>query len=216
MATSGRKVDQAWIDRAHHLYVNERYSTRAVAKAMGSSPVTVLKYLGPLGVMRPPGPPATEPDDGAEWLTTARALYATGLGIPAVSRQVGVTTTRLWRALTRLGEIRSPQQARQAMGPYRRTAAKDPTQLTKGTWAAYRSRYRKFEVWCTGNNAAPMPAAPGTIAAYLQSLTEAGAPAGTVAGTAAAIRAVHREHGHPIPGDGDQRRAAADVGNPGT
>jgi hypothetical protein len=69
--------------------------------------------------------------------------------------------------------------------------ASETLRLYAGDWAA-------FVTWCRVAGAAPLPAAPATVAAYLATLGER-LGAGALARRAAAIAAQHRQHGLASP-----------------
>jgi integrase len=66
------------------------------------------------------------------------------------------------------------------------------------TLRLYASDWAAFVTWCRVAGAAPLPAAPATIAAYLSTLGER-LSAGALARRAAAIAAQHRQHGLASP-----------------
>ena len=73
----------------------------------------------------------------------------------------------------------------------RRSPAPETQRLYAGDWAA-------FVAWCRLAGAAPLPAAPATVANYLATLSER-LSAGALARRAAAIAAEHRSHGLTSP-----------------
>jgi site-specific recombinase XerD len=75
--------------------------------------------------------------------------------------------------------------------PLRRSPAPETQRLYSGDWAA-------FVTWCRLAGAAPLPAAPATVATYLVSLG-ARLSAGALARRTAAIAAQHRSHGLASP-----------------
>jgi site-specific recombinase XerD len=66
------------------------------------------------------------------------------------------------------------------------------------TLRLYASDWAAFVTWCRLAGAAPLPAAPATVAAYLAALAEQ-LSAGALARRAAAIAAQHRQHGLASP-----------------
>ena len=64
----------------------------------------------------------------------------------------------------------------------------------------YARDWEAFEAWCATWGRTPLPASPGTAAAYLAPLARRLA-AGTLARHAAALNDRHRRAGHPAPGD---------------
>ena len=73
----------------------------------------------------------------------------------------------------------------------RRSPAPETLRLYASDWAA-------FVTWCRLAGAAPLPAAPATVATYLATLGER-LSAGALARRAAAIAAQHRQHGLASP-----------------
>jgi integrase len=73
-------------------------------------------------------------------------------------------------------------------------AAKSPATLR-----AYASDWLTFLEWCAFHSANPLPALPGTVAAYLASLPDAGLKAATITRRAAAIAHHHQQAGHETP-----------------
>jgi len=71
--------------------------------------------------------------------------------------------------------------------------AAETRRLYARDWAA-------FEAWCATWERTPLPASPGTAAAYLALLARRFAP-GALARHAAALNDRHRRAGHPAPGD---------------
>jgi site-specific recombinase XerD len=70
----------------------------------------------------------------------------------------------------------------------------------KNTIRAYRADWADFSLWCAGQAAAPLPAAPETIAMYLAALADAGARVSTVQRRLSAISQAHQAAGHvPSP-----------------
>src|SRR3984957_15563566 len=72
-----------------------------------------------------------------------------------------------------------------------RSPAPETLRLYASDWAA-------FVTWCRLAGAAPLPAAPATVAAYLAALADR-LSAGALARRAAAIAAQHRQHGLASP-----------------
>ena len=72
-----------------------------------------------------------------------------------------------------------------------RSPAPETLRLYASDWAA-------FVTWCRLAGAAPLPAVPATVAAYLAALADQ-LSAGALARRAAAIAAQHRQHGLPSP-----------------
>jgi hypothetical protein len=66
------------------------------------------------------------------------------------------------------------------------------------TLRLYASDWAPFVTWCRLAGAAPLPAVPVTVAAYLAALTDR-LSAGALARRAAAIAAQHRQHGLASP-----------------
>jgi site-specific recombinase XerD len=75
--------------------------------------------------------------------------------------------------------------------PPRHSPAPETLRLYASDWAA-------FVTWCRLADAAPLPAAPATVATYLATLGER-LSAGALARRAAAIAAQHRQHGLASP-----------------
>ncbi len=67
------------------------------------------------------------------------------------------------------------------------------------TRKAYASDWRDFAAWCANHGQVDLPAAPGTVAAYLGALASAGTKVSTVRRRCAAIGDVHRRAGHDNP-----------------
>jgi site-specific recombinase XerD len=78
-----------------------------------------------------------------------------------------------------------------AAPPPRRSPATETLRLYASDWGA-------FVTWCRLAGAAPLPAAPATVATYLAALGER-LSAGALARRAAAIAAQHRQHGLASP-----------------
>src|ERR1700722_12851605 len=72
-----------------------------------------------------------------------------------------------------------------------RSPASETLRLYANDWAA-------FVTWCRLAGAAPLPAVPATVAAYLTALDER-LSAGALARRAAAIASQHRQHGLASP-----------------
>jgi len=75
------------------------------------------------------------------------------------------------------------------------------------TRRAYRSDWRHFHTWCESVSAAPLPAAPATVAAYLSSLADRGRSASTISRRLAAISYAHRLKGLDSPAGSEPVRA---------
>jgi site-specific recombinase XerD len=67
------------------------------------------------------------------------------------------------------------------------------------TRRAYASDWRDFAAWCADHGQSALPAAPGTIAAYLGALASAGAKVSTVRRRISAIADAHRRSGYDNP-----------------
>jgi site-specific recombinase XerD len=68
------------------------------------------------------------------------------------------------------------------------------------TVACYLSDWTDFSRWCGQRGLLPLPALPGTIAAYLSSLADQGRKASTIARRRAAIAERHKQAGiDPVP-----------------
>jgi site-specific recombinase XerD len=74
------------------------------------------------------------------------------------------------------------------------------------TRRAYRADFEAFRDWCTERRASPLPAAPGTVAAYLAFEAGRSRPS-TINRRLAAIRYAHRFAGLPTPTDDERVRA---------
>ena len=88
----------------------------------------------------------------------------------------------LGRALPDLAE-RVVETAREARAP--------------NTQRAYASDWRQFQAWCDELGVSPLPAAPQTIALFLQHLADEGLKVSSLARKLACISSTHRQHGHP-------------------
>jgi site-specific recombinase XerD len=69
----------------------------------------------------------------------------------------------------------------------------------ENTRRAYRSALAAFVEWCAARNASSLPAAPGTVAAYLAGLADQGRKVSTIQIHAAAIGHAHRLSGLASP-----------------
>ena len=69
------------------------------------------------------------------------------------------------------------------------------------TLRAYTGAWRRFRAWCEAEGYGLLPAAPGTVAAYLAIRAARGASPATVRMDRAAIRAAHLQAGAPTPTD---------------
>lgn len=94
----------------------------------------------------------------------------------------GRATGRVDRALTVGGYVTSPD------GRYKGTTA-----------GLYAKAWGRFETWCRSSGLTPMPATPETVASYVAALLDQGYVPGTVRSRITAIRARHRQLGHPVP-----------------
>lgn len=71
--------------------------------------------------------------------------------------------------------------------------------IASNTQRAYAAQWRAFAAWCEENGADSLPAAPGTVAAYLASMADSGKKVATMDSARAAIRKAHEASGHPDP-----------------
>lgn len=78
---------------------------------------------------------------------------------------------------------------------------------SEATRRGYRSDFAGFSRWCVDRGVEPLPASPGTAAAFLAAEATAGAKASTLSRKLAAIRYAHRLAGVPSPTDVEQVRA---------
>jgi site-specific recombinase XerD len=78
-------------------------------------------------------------------------------------------------------------------------AAYAAEEKSAATRRAYRSDWRHFQSWCGGAKAAPLPAEPATVAAYLAQLADSGLKASTIGRKLAAIAYAHKLKGHNTP-----------------
>jgi site-specific recombinase XerD len=89
-------------------------------------------------------------------------------------------------------------EAQQATADCVAVPAAVPRSSAPETLRLYASDWAAFVSWCRLAAAAPLPAAPATVAAYLATLGER-LSAGALARRAAAIAAQHRQHGLASP-----------------
>ncbi len=81
--------------------------------------------------------------------------------------------------------------------------ARGEAPMSAATQRAYRADWAHFAAWCLGRGREPIPAAPETVAAYLQSMRRSRAPS-TVRRRLAALGCMHRfngaewDPGHPL------------------
>lgn len=78
---------------------------------------------------------------------------------------------------------------------------------SEATRRAYRADISDFVAWCKSVGAAMMPAASGTVAAYLASLADRGLSVSTIQRRAAAIAYAHRLAGLASPAAGEDVKA---------
>ena len=71
--------------------------------------------------------------------------------------------------------------------------------LSKNTRRTYQSQWALWEAWADAHGASALPAAPLAVAAYLQSLANAGKAVSTIQVASTAISHRHREVGLPKP-----------------
>lgn len=76
------------------------------------------------------------------------------------------------------------------------------------TLSAYRSDWRSFTGWCDRAGHRSLPAAPDTVAKWLQDQTAAGYAVATIQRRLITIRQQHRRNGHPSPTDAPSVKAA--------
>ena len=81
------------------------------------------------------------------------------------------------------------------------------------TMRLYAAEWLAFVAWCRVANRTSLPAAANTLAAYLLAVAP-GASRGTVGRKRAAIRAMHRQHGLPLPALDPPARAAVRAAAP--
>lgn len=67
------------------------------------------------------------------------------------------------------------------------------------TRRAYQSDWADFTAWCAEKHAAPLPALPATVAAYIAELARAGRKPATIQRRLASISQAHQMRGHPSP-----------------
>lgn len=91
------------------------------------------------------------------------------------------------------GDARALELYRGAVDGYRAASR------ARNTVRCYASCWRSFSAWCAERGAAPLPAAPELVEAYLASLAEAGAHHGTCRAHMSAIAAYHRAAGVDDP-----------------
>jgi integrase len=72
---------------------------------------------------------------------------------------------------------------------------------SENTKRAYRSDWKVFSAWCARMGATPMPATPGTVAAYVTDMARIGRAASTINRHCTTIGKAHRMAGHPSPLD---------------
>src|SRR4051794_8540429 len=82
--------------------------------------------------------------------------------------------------------------ARQAASRYMAGSRADTTKR------AYRSDWRAFETWCTGNGLDALPASPETVASYLADAADTLKPS-TLTRRCASISVAHQAAGHESP-----------------
>jgi site-specific recombinase XerD len=80
--------------------------------------------------------------------------------------------------------------------------------LAPATLRAYRADTERFSSWCTAQGAAPLPASPELVAAFLRAEVEAGRAVATVRRRLATISAMHRAAGLANPTESDLVRLA--------
>lgn len=69
----------------------------------------------------------------------------------------------------------------------------------ENTRRAYQSDWADFTVWCTNEGVVSLPAAPGTVTAYMAALIDRGRKISTVARRLTSIRSAHFAAGVPSP-----------------
>lgn len=67
-----------------------------------------------------------------------------------------------------------------------------------GTTRVYANAWARWEDWCRLMHAAPLPAAPEAVAAYLAELADGGRSVATIKGALAAVLFFHRQAGHEL------------------
>jgi integrase len=78
------------------------------------------------------------------------------------------------------------------------------------TLLVYAGDGRLFRAWCRGHDLPSLPAAPATVAAYLDACAGQFSP-GTLTRRLAGIAELHRQHGHASPVDAGIRRQLRDL-----
>jgi integrase len=80
-------------------------------------------------------------------------------------------------------------------------AARDYVEAAKApnTRRSYRAQWSTFSRWCDAHARAPLPAEPSTLALYLGERAQTGRKVATLGLALSAIRAAHRDAGHPDP-----------------
>lgn len=128
------------------------------------------------------------PTEGAE------SLQEPPKGAQGADPEVGLTVQARTAAP---GELTSHVELREAAQEFAR-AAKSPA-----TRRAYASDLRDFDAWCAGQQRAPLPAEPATVALYVTHLARSGSAASTIQRRLAAISQVHQLAGHVPPPTAD-------------
>ena len=80
--------------------------------------------------------------------------------------------------------------------------------MAPNTRSAYSGQLRSFASWCKASCRSPLPASPGTVAAYIHSLRDSSRSMSTIQQALAAISRLHAACGFPPPSASEEVRAA--------